>query len=142
MHTSTVTVAVLPDPEPGASAIPAHEIDWETKRGSGAGGQHRNKTESAVVARHIPTGIVAQCQSERSQHRNRALALALLTARVVAARSETGAAKLADQRRSQVGSGQRGDKIRTIRCQDGRVTDHRTGERWPLARYLAGDVPN
>lgn len=115
------------------------DLAWVFKRGTGPGGQHRNKTESAVVLTHIPTGIVAQCQSERSQHRNKESALAVLRARVWERQRDAAHGSQAATRRAQVGTGQRGDKRRTIRVQDGQVHDHVTGRRWKLDRYLNGD---
>lgn len=139
VHTSTVTVAVLREPEPTELIVPERELEYRTCRGSGAGGQHRNKTDSAVQLTHLPTGLVVRCESERSQHRNKATALATLRARLLAQRNGEAAARAADARRSQVGSGMRGDKRRTIRCQDGQVHDHITGRRWRLADYLRGE---
>lgn len=139
VHTSTVTVAVLQEPEDSALVIPPAELEWRTSRGSGPGGQHRNKTESAVVLTHRPSGLTVRCESERSQHRNRDTALRLLRARLLQAREEGAARSLNAARRGQVGSGQRGDKVRTVRCQDGVVTDHRLGRKLSLEAYLRGD---
>lgn len=138
-HTSTVTVAVLPEPDTTVLVLKDADLDWVFKRGTGPGGQHKNKTESAVVLKHKPTGIVAQCQSERSQHANKASALAVLRARVWEQQRAGAHGTLAANRRAQVGSGQRGDKRRTIRVQDGQVHDHLTGRRWKLDKYLSGD---
>jgi peptide chain release factor 1 len=139
VHTSTITVAVLPEPDPVALTIAAADLEWHTKRGSGPGGQHRNKTESAVELRHVPSGLVVRCESERSQLRNKESALAVLRARLWnAERARTHAVRAAD-RRAQVGSGMRGDKRRTIRMQDGQVHDHVLGKRWSLDKYLTGD---
>jgi peptide chain release factor 1 len=139
VHTSTVTVAVLQEPEDSSLVIPPSELEWRTSRGSGPGGQHRNKTESAVVLTHLPSGLTVRCESERSQHRNRDTALRVLRARLLQARQEGSARAANAERRSQVGSGQRGDKVRTIRCQDGLVTDHRLGRKLALEAYLRGD---
>lgn len=139
VHTSTVTVAVLSEPTHGDVVLREDDVDIETMRGSGAGGQHRNKTDSAVRARHRPTGIEVRCESERSQHRNRELAMQVLAARVAeAARSAAQGDRDADRRR-QVGSGMRGDKRRTIRVQDGQVTDHVDGRTWRFKSYERGD---
>src|SRR4029079_3002559 len=105
----------------------------------GAGGQHRNKTESAVVIKHVPSGLVVRCESERSQHQNRATALMLLRSRLLSARRAQAAGAVATSRRGQVGSGMRGDKRRTLRCQDGVVTDHITGRRWSFSAYARGE---
>jgi peptide chain release factor 1 len=139
VHTSTVTVAVLREPEETELALPPSELEWRTSRGSGPGGQHRNKTESAFVLTHLPTGLTVRCESERSQHRNRDLALRVLRARLLASRQQGAAQATNASRRSQVGSGQRGDKVRTVRCQDGLVTDHRLGCRLRLDAYLRGE---
>ncbi len=139
MHTSTVTVAVLREPEASELVIPPAELDWRTARGSGPGGQHRNKTESAVLLTHLPTGLTVRCDSERSQHRNRDIALRVLRARLLQEREQSRAQAANAARRGQVGSGQRGDKVRTVRCQDGLVTDHRLGRKLRLEAYLRGD---
>lgn len=139
VQTSTITVAVLAAPRSVELAIRTEDVDIETMRGSGAGGQHRNKTDSAVRARHRPTGIEVRCESERSQHLNRELALRVLAARV-AERDRVAAddARAADRKR-QVGSGMRGDKRRTIRTQDDQVTDHVDGRAWRFKAYARGD---
>jgi peptide chain release factor 1 len=139
VHTSTVTVAVFAEPEASVFHVAASDLEWMFKRGTGPGGQHRNKTESAVVLRHKPSGLVVQCQSERSQHRNKASALAVLTARLWDRQRFGDHAVRAADRRQQVGSGMRGDKRRTIRVQDGQVHDHLTGRRWRLEPYLNGE---
>lgn len=139
VHTSTVTVAVLLEPSPGVIQVAAADVQESVARGSGPGGQHRNKTESCVSLRHLPTGITVRCDEGRSQTMNREIAWSTLRARIFAAEE----AALRDgrdrERRGQVGSGMRGDKRRTIRCQDGVVTDHVTGRRWPLRSYLRGE---
>jgi len=139
-QTSTVTVAVLPMETPEGFFVDPSELRWETKRGSGAGGQHRNVTESAVRVVHEPTGVSAECQDERSQHRNRKRALEILTARLAARREEEMQASENQQRKKQVGTGMRGDKIRTYRFQDGRAVDHRTGKKVRLSDVLSGDL--
>ncbi len=139
VHTSTVTVVAMPEPEPLALAIDERDIEVRTCRGSGDGGQHLQKTESAVQIKHLPTGLLVRCESERSQHQNKALAMAVLRARLLEREQERRTTERRDVRRAQAGCGARGDKRRTIRCQDGVVTDHVTGQRWPLREYLRGD---
>lgn len=139
VHTSTITVAVLVEVPEAELRIDPRDLSWHRSRGSGAGGQHRNKTESAVDLVHVPTGITVHCESERSVHRNNAIALARLRALLAQrAREKTTAARDA-QRREQVGSGMRGDKRRTVRAQDGSVVDHPTGRTWRLREYVRGD---
>jgi peptide chain release factor 1 len=139
VHTSTVTVAVLEAPSRSENAIRIDDVDVETMRGSGAGGQHRNKTDSAVRARHRPTGIEVRCESERSQHLNRELALRVLAARVADQERAAFAGARAADRKQQVGSGMRGDKRRTIRVQDDQVADHVDGRTWRFKAYARGD---
>jgi peptide chain release factor 1 len=116
----------------------SREIEWTACRGSGAGGQHRNKTSSAVQIKHIPTGIMVRCESERSQHHNRETAMALLRARVFQLKQEGLDKQRVDTRRQQVGLGMRGDKRRTIRQQDGTVKDHLTNRTWRYEDYVRG----
>lgn len=139
VHTSTVTVAVLNEPDAGTYAVSERDVEWKATRGSGAGGQHRNKTDSAIQLHHLPTGLRVRAEGERSQHQNRAAALAILRARLAALHTEGIAQARNTDRRTQVGSGMRGDKVRTIRTQDGVVTDHRTGCRIPFNAYERGD---
>jgi peptide chain release factor 1 len=139
VHTSTITVAVLPEPSPIELRLEEKDLDWSTCRGTGSGGQKRNKTESTVLLTHRPTGLQVRCETSRSQLANRQTALAMLRARLHAIAEDRGAAARAADRRRQVGSGMRGDKRRTIRCQDGTVVDHQTGRRWELRRYLRGE---
>lgn len=139
VHTSTVTVAVLREPPAQVFSLDPKDVEFQATRGSGPGGQHRNKVASAVILKHRPTGITVRCESERSQHQNRELALSWLRAKVWEQQASAQASVLAADRRGQVGSGMRGDKRRTIRCQDGSVVDHLTGQRWPLERYLNGE---
>lgn len=138
VHTSTVTVAVL-DPEviTKTVALRPQDLDFQTVRGSGAGGQHRNKTESCVVASHRPTGLQAKVDG-RSQHLNKQAAIALLSARVGQLQTSEKVGQRAELRRQQVGSGMRGDKIRTYRQQDDLVSDHRLGRTWRLKDWLRG----
>jgi len=139
VHTSTITVAVLPEPTTAELRLAAGDVQRVTCRGSGAGGQHRNKTETCVVLTHVPTGLTVRCESERSQHQNEQTALALLRARLHAAAAKRSADARDQDRRRQMGSGMRGDKRRTIRTQDGTVVDHPTGRTWPLRVYERGE---
>ena len=139
VHTSTITVAVLPEPTEVDVRIAPGELEWSTCFGTGPGGQKRNKTESTVLLTHRPTGLQVRCETSRSQQHNRVAALALLRARLWAAEHDRLHAARAQERRQQLGSGMRGDKRRTIRCQDGTVVDHVTGRRWELKGYLRGN---
>ena len=128
IHTSACTVAVLPEAdEIHAVELNPNDIRTDTFRASGAGGQHVNKTDSAIRLTHLPSGIVVECQDERSQHKNRARALALLRAKLLAAEQAQQASEIAETRRNLVGSGDRSERIRTYNFPQGRVTDHRIG---------------
>jgi len=126
VHTSACTVAVMPEAD-AMEEIEINKADLrvDTFRASGAGGQHVNKTDSAIRLTHIPTGVVVECQDERSQHKNRARAMSLLAARLKNTQEEVAAKSTADERRSLVGSGDRSERIRTYNYPQGRVTDHR-----------------
>jgi peptide chain release factor 1 len=138
VHTSTITVAVLAEPEPSQFVLSDKDLEWTTCRGSGAGGQHRNVTDSAVQVKHLPSGLIVRCESERSQMQNRASAAALLRARLAEQAQANRDAKTASNRRAQVGSGMRADKRRTIRQQDNQVNDHLTGQHWRYDEYIKG----
>ncbi len=126
IHTSACTVAVLPEPdEIEVKEVNPADLRVDTYRASGAGGQHVNKTDSAVRLTHLPTGIVVECQDERSQHKNRARAMSLLQARLLDAEVSAQATEQAEQRKLLVGSGDRSERIRTYNYPQGRVTDHR-----------------
>ena len=141
IHTSTATVAVLPVVEDVQININPADIKLEVFRSSGAGGQHVNKTSSAVRLIHIPTGIVAECQTERSQTQNREYAMKLLQSRLYEKEKQERDAKLANERKSQVGSGDRSEKIRTYNYPQGRITDHRIGlSIYQMENFLNGDL--
>ena len=127
IHTSTVTVAVLPEAEEVEVEIAPGDVRIETCKSSGAGGQHVNKTESAIRLIHLPTGMVIECQDERSQVQNRAKAFRILRSRLYEKMQEEQRMKIASERRSQVGTGDRSERIRTYNYPQGRVTDHRIG---------------
>ncbi|MBX2807397.1 MAG: peptide chain release factor 1 [Cellvibrionaceae bacterium] len=142
IHTSACTVAILPEADEEADIdINKNDLRVDTFRASGAGGQHVNKTDSAIRLTHLPTGLVVECQDERSQHKNRAKAMALLAARLQSAQQEASAKELADERKSLVGSGDRSERIRTYNYPQGRVTDHRINlTLYKLAEIMSGDL--
>ncbi|MCL4113769.1 UNVERIFIED_CONTAM: hypothetical protein GTU68_003969 [Idotea baltica] len=142
VHTSACTVAVMPEiPEADLPEIKAGDLKIDTFRASGAGGQHVNTTDSAIRITHLPTGTVVECQDERSQHKNKAKAMAVLAARIVQAEEERRAAAISDTRRNLLGSGDRSDRIRTYNYPQGRVSDHRINLTiYRLNEVLEGDM--
>ena len=141
IHTSTATVAVLPVVEDVEIDINPADIKMEVFRSSGAGGQHINKTSSAVRLIHIPTGMVAECQTQRSQLQNREYAMNMLKSRLYDIEKQKQDSKIANERKSQVGSGDRSEKIRTYNYPQGRITDHIIGlSIYQIENFLNGDL--
>jgi peptide chain release factor 1 len=141
IHTSTVTVAVLPEADEVEIDINPTDLKIDVFRSSGAGGQHINKTESAVRITHIPTGVVVECQDERSQHKNKDRAMKILRSRLYEAKLEEHNAKIAGERRLQVGRGNRNERIRTYNFPQGRISDHRINlTLYKLENILNGDL--
>ena len=141
IHTSTATVAVLPELDEIEFHIDPKDLQIDTYRSSGAGGQHVNKTESAIRITHLPTGTVVECQDERSQYKNKDRAMKILASRLYAAEQERQNAAVAAQRRSQVGTGMRNERIRTYNFPQGRVTDHRIGlTLYKIDQIMDGDL--
>ena len=141
IHTSAATVAVMPEAEDVDVDIRPEDIKIDVYRASGAGGQHVNKTESAVRITHIPTGLVVTCQDERSQHKNKARAMKVLASRLLALEQERQSSEQAADRRAQVGSGDRSERIRTYNFPQGRCTDHRINlTLYSLDRIMEGEI--
>ena len=141
IHTSTVTVAVLPEAEEVDIEINPTDLQIDTFRASGAGGQHVNKTESAIRITHIPTGVTVECQDERSQHKNKDRAMKILRSRLLEAKVQEQNNSIASERNSQGGSGDRSERIRTYNYPQSRVTDHRIGlTLYKLEAFLNGDL--
>ncbi len=142
IHTSAVTVAVLPEVEEiDEIDLNMNDVRVDTYRASGAGGQHVNKTDSAIRLTHLPSGIVVECQDERSQHKNKARALALLQAKLLSVEKSKQQSELASMRKSLVGSGDRSERIRTYNYPQGRVTDHRINlTLYKLSDIMEGDL--
>lgn len=140
IHTSAVTVAVLPEAEEVDVQINPADLEYQTYRSSGAGGQHINKTESAIRIIHKPTGVVVECQEERSQYKNKDKAMKMLYTKLYQAKLEERNSRIAEQRRIQVGSGDRSERIRTYNFPQSRVTDHRIGlTLYKLEAFMNGD---
>ena len=139
VQTSTVTVAVFDPEDVVGNPLTYQDVDIATARGSGPGGQNRNKTESCVIITHKVTGLQVRIDNERSQSQNKAMAMKVLAARLYDAEREKAKSAKDDQRKQQVGTGQRGDKVRTYRTQDDQVTDHRTGLKSRLSKWYNGD---
>ncbi|MGI6577319.1 MAG: peptide chain release factor 1 [Eubacteriales bacterium] len=141
IHTSTVTVAVLPEVEEVEVDINPADLQIDTFRSGGAGGQHVNKTESAIRITHLPTGIVVECQDERSQHKNKDRALKILRSKLYEKQLEEQNAKIAAERKNQVGTGDRSERIRTYNFPQGRVTDHRINlSLYKIEAIMNGDI--
>ena len=138
VHTSTVTVAILPEVEEVEVDVNPGDLQIDTFRSSGAGGQHINKTESAIRITHLPTGIVVECQDERSQYKNKDKAMKILRSRLYEIKQREQDERIASQRKSQVGTGDRSERIRTYNFPQGRLTDHRIG----LTIYRLDSVMN
>lgn len=141
IHTSTVTVAILPEAEEVEVDINPKDLQIDTYRSGGAGGQHVNKTESAIRITHLPSGIVVECQDERSQYKNKDRAMKILRSRLLEARQREQNAEIAAERRGQVGTGDRSERIRTYNYPQSRMTDHRIGlTLYKLEAILNGDL--
>ena len=141
IHTSTATVAVLPEAEDVEVDFNMNDVRVDTFRASGAGGQHVNKTSSAIRLTHIPTGIVVECQNERSQLQNKETAIKVLKTKLYEMEQEKKNSEIAKERKSQVGSGDRSEKIRTYNYPQGRITDHRIGMTiYQFENFLNGDL--
>jgi peptide chain release factor 1 len=140
IHTSSCTVAVLPEPEEIDFELKEADLECEAFRSSGPGGQNVNKTSSAIRIVHLPTGITVACQEESSQHKNKAKALRLLRARILADMKEKADKELRENRKNQVGSGDRSDRIRTYNYPQNRATDHRIKESYSLEEVLGGSL--
>lgn len=139
VQTSTVTVAVLREPEEAELVIREQDLEYQATRGSGAGGQNRNKVSSAIILTHKPSGLMVRCETERDQHKNKRLALGILRAKLLSAKENSEHAARNQARKEQLGVGARGDKRRTIRTQDDNVTDHVLGRKMRFKDYEKGN---
>lgn len=139
VHTSTVTVAVMDIPKNVDAILNPKDLEFQTTKSSGSGGQHLQKTETCVIVKHKPTGLMVRCQNERSQDQNKKFAVALLLDKIQQIQKVKQNQERFQIRKEQVGSGMRGDKVRTIRYQDDIVTNEITGSKISLKKYLKGD---
>jgi len=140
VHTSTITVAVLDEVMPNEIIINPKDLEFKATRGSGSGGQHKNVTDSAIQLTHKPSGIKIRCEAGRSQHDNKEQAMDILRAKLKKRSLEKASFDHNNKRKSQIGSGMRGDKIRTIRMQDDIVTNHRNNKKMSAKKYLRGHL--
>lgn len=140
VHTSTITVAVLEERKDVQIEIKESDLEIKTARGSGKGGQHRNKTDSAVQVKHLPTGLIVRCENERSQHQNKDQALSVLKSKLFSIGYKAVQNASNNQRKDQIGSGMRGDKIRTIRVQDNTVVNNKSNKRTTFKDYYKGRI--
>jgi peptide chain release factor 1 len=140
VQTSTITVAVLDEPEEYEIEIDKKDLEIKFTRGSGPGGQHKNKTDTVAVIKHKPSGITVRSENGKSQHDNKHTALSILRARLNASQAAASKEQRDWDRKQQLGSGQRSDKIRTIQVRNNIVVDHQTGKRMPLKPYLRGNL--
>lgn len=139
-QTSSVTVAVMPEVDHATIDLNRGDVDIDTYVGSGPGGQHRNKTATAIRLTHRPSGLVVTCENERSQGQNKMQAFAVLESRLASMERDKAQQRENSTRRDQIGTGYRGDKIRTVQEQNGQVTNHVRNRRCDLKRYLKGDL--
>lgn len=139
-HSSTITVAVLPVFKFNEITIRESDCEITTCRGSRPGGQNRNKTDSAVQIKHKPSGLIVRCETERSQQQNKASAMSLLQARLNQMNFSTYKDKESQSRKSQIGKGERSDKIRTVQFQNGHVVNHLNGKKIPIEKYFKGEI--
>ena len=128
----------MPNVKESELSLPEKDLEWSTTRGSGPGGQNRNKVETVAVVKHKPTGLIVRVETERSQYQNKMLALELLRSRLQQQKDDLEQSTRAQDRKDQIGCGQRGDKRRTIRVKDGQVKDHLTGKTWRYEDYKNG----
>jgi len=138
VQTSTITVSVLQIPDAAEITLKESDVDIVATRGTGNGGQKRNKTSSCIVVTHKRTGLVVRCDNERSQHQNKFLALSIMEAKLKLQANTQHTNGINDARRNQIGAGERSEKRRTVRCQHNVVVDHITGRRWTVVEYMQG----